>query len=361
MNKIYIYGYGYRGKLLLDIMQTYKEVQVDGVIDIDEKKHGRIQDGLECISIQTATDRGAKQSMILVTVKEAIDGLVQSGFQYVIDFTYLMHCIPKRYYAEYLPTPFYHYESPFPELDELDQKESNFHNTNIREIFFNDERQMEILECMKAVKAPVWETGRYLADNVWFGSGSAAALYYMMHILKPKTIIEVGSGFSTSVMLDVNEQSFDNSIQLISIEPYPQRLKSLLQEGDKITIHEKKLQEMELSFFDLLGEQDILFIDSSHVSHFDSDINYIFFEILPRLKPGVYIHFHDIFWPFEYPRRWIQEGRTYNELYLLRAFLMDNSRYTIQWFGGYMSKKYADRLGKELQGCGNDSLWIKKE
>ena len=82
-----------------------------------------------------------------------------------------------------------------------------------------------------------------------------------------------------------------------------------------------KLQDVDLKEFDKLKSGDVLFIDSTHVSKIGSDVNYLFFEILPRLHRGVYIHIHDIFYPFEYPKDWIDEGRAWNENYILRAFL----------------------------------------
>lgn len=106
-----------------------------------------------------------------------------------------------------------------------------------------------------------------------------------------------------------------------------------------------------------LEENDILFIDSSHVSKIGSDVNHIFFEILPRLKRGVYIHFHDIFYPFIYPKEWVYTGILFSEMYILRAFLMNNKEYSIQLFGDMLSQKHSEKL----RGCGEGSLWIRKE
>ena len=120
------------------------------------------------------------------------------------------------------------------------------------------------------------------------------------------------------------------------------------------------MQEVPLSFFEQLDKDDILFIDSSHVSRINSDVNRIFFEILPRLKQGVYVHFHDIHYPFIYPAKWIYEGRAYNEQYLLRAFLMNNSSWSIQFFGDMLMHKYKERMIGKLKDCGIGSIWIQK-
>jgi hypothetical protein len=132
----------------------------------------------------------------------------------------------------------------------------------------------------------------------------------MMRTFKPKEIIEIGSGHSSAIMLDTNEICFDNKINLTFIEPYPEeRLMKILKDSDKIshTIINKKVQSIDLDTFLSLSENDILFVDSTHVSKVGSDVNFILFEVLPALKPGVLIHFHDIFYPFEMPKHWVLE------------------------------------------------------
>ncbi|MBA2743875.1 MAG: hypothetical protein H0U43_06130 [Chthoniobacterales bacterium] len=96
------------------------------------------------------------------------------------------------------------------------------------------------------------------------------------------------------------------------------------------------MQEVDTSVFMSLQSNDILLIDSTHVSKLGSDVNYIFFEILPKLETGVCVHIHDIFWPFEYPPDWIDQGRAWNEAYLLRALLQHSSRFDILYFSDFM-------------------------
>ena len=122
--------------------------------------------------------------------------------------------------------------------------------------------------------------------------------------------------------------------------------------------------------FSSLGENDILFIDSSHVSKTHSDVNYLFFEILPRLRAGVYVHVHDVFYPFEYPREWVYQGRGWNEAYLTRAFLQYNSAFTIQLFNSFLERFHVALLEREMPLCTRyveanmptsaQSLWLKK-
>ena len=82
---------------------------------------------------------------------------------------------------------------------------------------------------------------------------------------------------------------------------------------------------------------DVLFVDSTHVAKVGSDVNHIFFEILPILQPGVVVHFHDIMYPFEYEPKWIYTGVAWNEAYMLRAFLMFNPTFKILLFNSFLA------------------------
>src|SRR5690606_1833553 len=108
------------------------------------------------------------------------------------------------------------------------------------------------------------------------------------------------------------------------IEPYPRLLQSLITPDDAaaVTILPQRVQEVPLSVFDQLEPQDILFIDSSHVAKVGSDVVFLLLRVLPRLRPGVLIHFHDIFYPWSYPMRWIRQGCAWNESLFLRALLV---------------------------------------
>src|SRR5690606_17050723 len=108
---------------------------------------------------------------------------------------------------------------------------------------------------------------------------------------------------------------------------------------------------------------DILFIDSTHVSKINSDVNYIFFEILPRLASGVYIHFHDIFFPFEYPKAWVYEGRAWNEAYILRAFLQYNNAFSVVLMNTFMDQFHKSFFREHMPLClinPGGSIWIRK-
>jgi hypothetical protein len=190
-------------------------------------------------------------------------------------------------------------------------------------------------------------------------------LHAMLRLIRPRRLIEVGCGYSSAMALDTNELCLDNSVRMTFVEPYPQLLYDLMNPGDKerVTIVPSRLQDLDPEFFLQLEANDILFIDSTHVSKVDSDVNYIFFELLPRLKSGVYIHFHDVFYPFEYPKEWVYEGRAWQELYMLRAFLQDNPRYEIVYFQDFMfgrhRRYFEDHLPLFLKNSGGN-IWLRK-
>ncbi len=178
------------------------------------------------------------------------------------------------------------------------------------------------------------KTFRYYMNNPVYGVGDALVLHSMLAALRPRQVIEIGSGFSSACMLDTADQ-FAIKTEFTFIEPSSARLKSLLTPDDLLTcrILELPVQQISLELFDQLRDGDLLFIDSTHVMKSCSDVNFALFELLPRLRRGVVVHFHDIFWPFEYPVGWIfDRGYSWNEIYGLRAFLAYNNAFDIIFF-----------------------------
>jgi predicted O-methyltransferase YrrM len=170
----------------------------------------------------------------------------------------------------------------------------------------------------------------YYYKNDKYSYGDAITLGYMISDYQPKRIIEIGSGFSTTVMLE-ETKNYEYPPEIICIEPYPNTLNDLVPKDypRRPTLLEQKLQDVPISTFSSLRENDILFVDSSHVSKYNSDVNRIFFEILPNLRSGVLVHFHDIFFPFEYPKAWLEKGIYWTEAYMLRAFLQYNEEFQV--------------------------------
>lgn len=213
-----------------------------------------------------------------------------------------------------------HFYSPIPDLNEIEKYKTRLfddQHPKIGEVDLQTRGQLHLLDRMSKLYTQLPFTddkislNRYFFNNPAFGYGDAITLYSFIRLFNPHKYIEVGSGYSSCVALDTDELFLRNHIEFTFIEPYPDLLFSLIKDDDKerVNIIPKKLQDIDVKYFEKLDKGDFLFFDSSHVCKAGSDVQYIFFEILPRLKKGVYIHFHDIFYPFEYPEEWLMEGR----------------------------------------------------
>lgn len=266
-----------------------------------------------------------------------------------------------------------HYYSPIPRIDDVRRNEARIFNrqqSHLAGIDLNVAGQLDVLKQIQAFygELPFPERQspgrRYCLDNKFFPHADAIVYYGLIRLLRPGRIIEVGSGFSSAVALDTNELFFGGAIRNTFIEPDTQRLDSLLKPEDRtrIDILPRLLQEVPLEQFETLAAGDILFIDSSHVSKVGSDVNRLLFEVLPALRSGVYIHFHDIFYPFEYPKDWIYRGVAWNEAYVLRAFLQYNAAFRIVIWPDYLQRFHEHEFRSALPRAsrGSGSLWMCK-
>lgn len=184
----------------------------------------------------------------------------------------------------------------------------------------------------------------YLHNNM-YGCVDAEVLHGMIRSARPKRIVEIGSGFSTLVASGALARNADDGYRgvITCVEPFPRPFLEGLPHVDQII--RQPVQQVPLSVFTELNEGDILFIDSTHVAKVGSDVCYEFFEILPRLRPGVLVHVHDVFFPEEYPRRWIMKDHYFwNEQYVLQAFLSFNTAFQVVWCGRYMHTYRPDVL-----------------
>jgi predicted O-methyltransferase YrrM len=200
----------------------------------------------------------------------------------------------------------------------------------------------------------------FYLDNGYFRSVDAELLYSIIRKRRPKHIVEVGSGFSTRLMAQALEDE-KLSTTITSIDPSPRidvkgsaskHIRSCAEELDPGVIVES------------LEEGDLLFIDSSHDIVTGGDIPYLFLEVLPKLKRGVLIHVHDIFFPFDYPQEWTLEGWDWNEQYLVHAFLAFNEVFRILWparyMWGYYQRDVLEVIPADPHVFPPSSLWIEK-
>jgi predicted O-methyltransferase YrrM len=271
-----------------------------------------------------------------------------------------------------------HFYSPIPSIKDITRDADRIFDRSLRAlpgIAMDVDGQREMVRALAGFYAeqPFADTARdgrrYFFDNFYYAGADAIFLYAMLRVMQPRRIVEIGSGFSSAVMLDTNELFFDNAMRLTFIEPNSARLRSLLKDADRRTVEiiEKRIQDVGPDVVDTLGRGDILFVDSSHVSKVGSDVNYILFELLPRLAPGVIVHFHDIPYPFEYPREWYAYGYCWNEPYLLRAFLQHNSAFTIVLWNDFVIRFHKDLIEATMPICAlpiefgvGGSIWLQR-
>jgi predicted O-methyltransferase YrrM len=207
-------------------------------------------------------------------------------------------------------------------------------------------------------RQPTGVAHQYHVDNGAFESVDGEMLYCFVRHFGPRRVIEIGSGASsllTAQALRKNGPSRPG--ELTCIEPYPNE--TLRRGFPGLTrLIERQVQDVPLETFEALEENDILFIDSSHVVKTGSDVVHEFLEIVPRLKKGVLVHVHDIFLPSEYPRPWVLEGhRFWTEQYLLQAFLAFNDSFEVLWAGSFMHLDHPEALERAFASYQRDRRW----
>jgi hypothetical protein len=267
-----------------------------------------------------------------------------------------------------------HYYSPLPDIAAVEADAARLYGRPPAEdgVRLDAAAQHHFLSAMAdANRSFNWSAGRQPGKRFWYKNGffpygDALALVTVIARFQPLRIMEVGSGFSSALMLDVNDRRGDPKMSLCFIEPHPGRLEELLTESDRESARliVTPVQQVPLNEFDKLAANDILFIDSSHVSKAGSDVNYLLFEVLPRLQAGVLVHFHDVFFPFEYPLAWIKDGRAWNELYLLRAFLQYNDAFEVVVFNSFLAHQFGDYVAAHIPLALVDppsSIWLQKK
>lgn len=269
-------------------------------------------------------------------------------------------------------TPPGHFYSPYPDLTQVEARRGDIFGPQDQYpgIDLRLDAQLTLLDRFHAAAADFpWQDRpggglRYGYDNRPFAWGDGLFLAAMLHETKPKRYVEVGSGWSTMLTLDVRDRWLPD-LDIVAIDPYPAALDALLagERPERFRQIESPVQEVDLAVFDELQSGDVLMIDSTHVSKAGSDVHQLVFEVLPRLAPGVRVHVHDVFANFEYPHEWVEQRRAWTESYLLRAFLQFNSDWQVVFFANWLYAHHADRFGPNVHparvnpGAG---LWIER-
>ena len=199
----------------------------------------------------------------------------------------------------------------------------------------------------------------YSFSNDYFFPPDAQVAYALARKLKPKRIVEVGSGNSTWLF---RQAIADEGLatEIFSIDPHPRRA---IEGAVKVT--KQPVEQLPPAFFlDRLEAGDFLFIDSSHEIKVGNDVLYLLLNVLPRLAAGVVVHIHDIFLPFDYPRFWIIDDNRhrFGEQYIVQAMLADSSRYEVIWPGRYLQttiEDFAEKFASATSLREATSLWLR--
>ena len=264
-----------------------------------------------------------------------------------------------------------HFYSPIPDLDDVRRREATIFRgpqAPLPGIDLREDAQLAKLDQLGAASADhPWGREarpgvRYRFDNPNFQEGEALVLLGLLRDGRPRRVIEVGSGWSSCALLDVNDRFLGGMARCTFIEPYPELLRELV--GDeRLDVRAVPVQDVPVALFDELQTGDVLIIDSTHVAKVGSDVNHLVFEVLPRLAPGVLVHVHDIYHGFQYPRAWVYEGRAWNEAYLLRAFLMFNPAWEIVFYNSFIAARHPEAFAASLPAAAENpgsSLWLRR-
>jgi hypothetical protein len=213
--------------------------------------------------------------------------------------------------------------------------------------------------------------GGYFAGNPSFGYSSAAILHAMVRWTGARKVLEIGGGYSSLISVEALKMNFSGgNFKFICVEPFPNDLvKGLIRENPgPCELIAKNAEELNPEFYLQLQENDILFIDSSHVAKLNSDVNFLYLNVLPKLHKDTVIHIHDIYYPYEYPKEHFYGPKKifWNEQYLLSAFLTNNPNFEIIFPGYHLQKDF----GAEFQAAFphydpqkhrlTSSFWIRK-
>jgi predicted O-methyltransferase YrrM len=223
--------------------------------------------------------------------------------------------------------------SPIPDLTMLDDRTWSF-RSELPGIVFDLDRQLAYVEqelgaYIAEFAPPRHSSGNraeYYLDNGLYGAGDAELLYAMVRRHRPRTVLELGAGFSTLVSAAAVRANRNDGreTRLISCDPYADRAAAATVEG-LAELRPVAAEDLDQKDFSMLGAGDILFIDSSHTVRLGGDVVQLLCEVVPRLAAGVLVHVHDIYLPYSYPREWYEQfGWYWAEQYMLQALLAGN-------------------------------------
>jgi len=246
-----------------------------------------------------------------------------------------------------------HYYEPIPDFRSITSEQLE-RRREFRSIDCGWDAQLQLLRDLSAFRIE-FEAADF--KNDYFNGLDAAVFYSLIRHLRPRRVIEIGSGYSTRFAHKALTRNADGG-RLTCIEPHPEeRLNGLRL---SVEVIQKRVEEIDVDFFSCLQANDILFIDSSHTVKFGSDVCYEFLEVLPTLRPGVWVHVHDIFFPHDYPAEWLLKRRlALNEQYLLEAFLSFNREFQVALANHWLTLDHSSAARELWDGDAvSSSFWF---
>jgi predicted O-methyltransferase YrrM len=269
------------------------------------------------------------------------------------------------------------YYSALPDLDRLDAAVWERESPMVG-VPFDDHAQIAFAETQLAgfaaeLAAPhtAQDPLEFHLDNAHFESVDAEIAYAMLRHLKPRRVVELGSGFSTQVLARAAHRNGEEGARcdLLSYNPYPsERMRAVLDRGIPGLLQhvEIEAQALPLQTFAQLQAGDVLFIDTSHTVKLGGEVVHLFLEVLPQLAPGVIVHVHDIALPYEYDRRYVVDLQMpWAEQYLLQALLCGSRDWEVLFAAQAVTRKHRARLGAIVPSLRDrhypSSFWMRRD
>jgi hypothetical protein len=335
------------------------------------------QPGIAIDSVNVRRDHNLSHPLLRQVAREVADGTISAPMFSRFIAKVLPRCLHSSEFREifghwerhgFHVTPVHFYQ-PIPDTQSLSETLWD-RPSELIGIDMNDSAQLDLLrrqfskfrdECEQLPTEPTETPTRFYLKNGLFGGLDALVAYCMVRHFQPRLIVEIGSGFSSLILGEALRKN--NKGSLNCIDPSPPNFLRENPPGLHALI-EKRVQDIDVDFFSRLNPGDILFVDSSHTVKIGGDVNYLFLEVLPRLKPGIIVHIHDIFLPFDYRRDWVMEQfRFWTEQYLLQAFLMFNSEFEVLMANSYLNHCHPEELKATfppLPSWRGGSFWIQR-
>ena len=282
-----------------------------------------------------------------------------------------------------LPMPI-HFYSPIPDIEDLEKRHVWDRKSDLPGIRFDPEGHLSFLLSLAELygsecKWPDKQTPdpfQFYLQSGCFSFGCAASLHCILRHYKPRRVVEIGSGNSSLVIsqalrLNSTNQPPSERTEYIAIDPFPWDILQSTPLPSLTQLIKERVELLDIGFFSRLEKNDVLFVDSSHVVRIGGDVNYLILDILPRLAPGVIVHFHDIDLPYEYPKVYATNPAFrvfWTESYMLQAFLSCNNSFEILCAMGYLMRNHFDEFSRAFPFfdpsadlANSSSFWIRRK